>query len=169
MCPYTDSKNMIIHFAKANKTHVSKLLDWFPDKKRLSSWSGPNFRYPFTEQSFLEDIELDKLASHVLLGNQSNLLAFGQYYNRLDCCHLGRLVVNPEYRNQGMGQQLMNALIAKGTRELNLNKASLFVLSDNHQALSAYKKYGFEIKEYPETIPLKNCLYMQKVVAIKKV
>ena len=150
---------------KAEKQHLKIISNWFCDEKSLFSWAGPNFRYPFTEQSFLQDTQLDKLSSHVLVDRQSIILAFGQYYNRLNCCHLGRLVVNPDFRAQGIGQQLINALVLTGTKALGLSRASLFVLEDNHPAVAAYKKYGFEVADYPEKIPIANCLYMRKEIS----
>ena len=139
-------------------------MSWFPDRASLQSWSGPNFRYPFTQLSFKQDLKLDTLHSKALLGAAEHLLAFGQFYQRLGRCHLGRLVVNPDNRGQGLIGELIEQLIAIGVPALNADSSSLFVLKDNQSALLAYRKSGFVEHVYPEPMELDNCLYMVRPV-----
>ncbi|MGB0495041.1 MAG: GNAT family N-acetyltransferase, partial [Kangiellaceae bacterium] len=92
--------------------------------------------------------------------NDGNLLAFGQYYLRLGRCHLGRLVVNPELRGQGIAYHLINQLSEIGMSDLNTNSCSLFVFERNKNAIQAYAKLGFSVADYPEKMIMENCLYM---------
>ena len=140
--------------------YLAELRSWFQNKSELDKWAGPNFRYPHNEQSFGEDLNHQQLASYCLVNEHQELLAFGQYYQRLGHCHLGRLVVNPKYRGLGLAKTLIKALAQKGTKQLGLNSLSLFVLADNRPALSVYQKLGFIETRYPEQIPLANCRYM---------
>ncbi|MEN1728362.1 MAG: GNAT family N-acetyltransferase [Pseudomonadota bacterium] len=135
-------------------------LRWFRDETELRQWAGPNFRFPFDEQSFKADLTVKSLASRVLLSEQQELLAFGQYYGRLDRCHLGRLAVSPEHRGQGVAATLMGALIDEGRTVLDVAEASLFVLANHESALRAYRRFGFGEADYPEQLPLENCLYL---------
>ena len=97
-----------------------------------------------------------------MLKQGRTLLAFGQIYNRLDHCHLGRLVVSPAFRGQGVGRKLVELLLEEGQRILGLSESSLFVLSDNQAAMKLYQNMGFVETQYPESIPLENCLYLTK-------
>ena len=144
------------------ESHLLEMMNWFLTEKELMDWSGPNFRYPFNKSSFIEDIKLDTLNSFSLVSKKSELLAFGQYYQRLNRCHLGRLVVNPEYRGQGIAFELMRRICEVGLKELKVEECSLFVLSHNESAIKAYTKFGFRLDNYPDEIPIKNCLYMVK-------
>jgi RimJ/RimL family protein N-acetyltransferase len=145
-----------------SENHVLTLMSWFSNEKELSDWSGPNFRYPFNLSSFVEDLKLNTLNSFSLVSKESELLAFGQYYQRLDKCHLGRLIVNPKLRGKGIASELIQRISELGLNDLNVQDCSLFVLSHNNKAIKAYKKMGFSFADYPEGKVLDNCLYMVK-------
>ncbi len=142
--------------------HLIEMMSWFTNAQELENWSGPNFRYPYNLSSFIDDLKLSTLNSFVLVSKASKFLAFGQYYQRLGKCHLGRLIVNPEYRGKGLALELMRHLCELGLNDLELNECSLFVLTHNQSAIKAYEKFGFTFADYPEQMPLDNCLYMVK-------
>lgn len=137
-------------------------MSWFNDEQALFSWAGPGFGYPFDDASFTADLHLDELSSFALTSDTSELLAFGQFYARLGKCHMARLVVSPHHRGQGLAAELLRLLCERGSRELGTEGFSLFVLEDNAAAIAAYRKFGFEIARYPETMPADNCVYMAK-------
>ena len=143
--------------------HFIQLMSWFSSEDELSIWSGPNFRYPFDLSSFKSDLYLNILKSFSLISSEGALLAFGQYYLRLGKCHLGRLVVNPSLRGQGIASHLISQLSVLGKSDLSTESCSLFVLGHNESAIQAYTKLGFSIADYPEKMPLENCFYMVQV------
>ena len=145
-----------------DEQHLLEMMSWFSTEHELKEWAGPNFRFPFTLASFAEDLKLNQLRSFVLVSEGAEFLAFGQFYQRLDKCHLGRLVVNPQFRGKGIAEQLMQRLCQLGLKELGLKHCSLFVLAHNEKAIKAYEKFGFVFAEYPDLIPLEHCLYMVK-------
>ncbi len=49
-----------------------------------------------------------------------------------------------------------------GTAELKVNAFSLFVLKHNKSAIKAYEKFGFTESNYPDILPIDNCMYMIK-------
>ncbi|MBN4055488.1 GNAT family N-acetyltransferase [bacterium AH-315-K03] len=137
-------------------------MGWFASESELYVWAGPDFRYPFDQQSFKDDLKLNHLHSFSLINASEDLISFGQCYLRMGKCHLARLVVSPHFRGQGMVQVLMQKLIEFGESELGVNSSSLFVLRKNRRAISSYKKFGFTVAVYPENIPIDDCLYMLK-------
>jgi len=147
---------------KPIESHLIEMMSWVSNAQDLKSWSGPNFRFPFNLASFSEDLKLNTLSSFVLVSNDNEFLAFGQYYLRLDKCHIGRLIVNPKYRGKGIVLELMRYLCNLGMNQLSVKECSLFVLTHNHSAIKSYKKFGFTFANYPEKMPLDNCLYMIK-------
>ena len=142
--------------------HLVEMMSWFSSEQALTDWAGPNFSYPFNLPSFVEDLKLNSLSSFSLVDNNSNFLAFGQYYQRLGKCHLGRLIVNPNLRGKGIASTLMFSLCELGLKELAVKECSLFVLAHNDNAIKAYEKFGFSFAHYPDEIPLAHCLYMVK-------
>lgn len=140
---------------------------WFNSEKSVLYWSGPGVTYPLQIKRFKTESKFHKSHAYVLKQGRE-VLAFGQIYNRLDHCHLGRLVVSPKHRGQGVGSLLIDALIEQGQSLLGLSNASLFVLADNQAALSLYKKSGFVETTYPQQIPLEHCLYMTRPAAARE-
>ena len=142
--------------------HIIELMSWFHNENELKIWSGPNFRYPFNEETFTEDLSIKRLDSFSLISEKNELIGFGQCYLRLGRCHLGRLVVSPKQRGKGLVLNLISLLSNFGMNKFNVEACSLFVLEENTPAIKAYKRIGFIATDYPETIPLDNCLYMVK-------
>ena len=148
-----------------NNTHIIELMNRFNSQHDITQWAGPYFGYPFTVQTFTEGLNLDVSASFVLVGQQNVLLAFGQYYQRKNKCHLARLVVNPIYRGEGIAATLIKELCKHGQLNLNVTDSSLFVYENNLVAVLAYKKLGFIVAANQEKSSLPdNCVYMVKAI-----
>lgn len=136
-------------------------MGWFPDAHATTVWGGPGFRFPFSEATFREDARIDSLASRALHDDRGNFVGFGQFYERVGRCHLGRLAVAPALRGHGYGTQLVRALCVEGGRTLGLDTYSLFVLPGNERALRLYARLGFVATSYPEPSPaFVDCVYM---------
>jgi ribosomal protein S18 acetylase RimI-like enzyme len=148
------------------KQHLLQVMEWVRSPKVFNIWAGPGFRFPFTAESFIEDLKLDELETRVLIDPQLDLdnqvQAFGQIYQRLNRTHLGRLVVNPHSQGKGIGTQLIKSLMALGDTLFDCDSYSLFVLHSNTRSKELYQRLGFEIAEYPEIMPLADCHYMVK-------
>lgn len=151
---------------RATQDHLRRIMPWFPDRASCLIWGGPQFRHPFTEASFLEDSRLRDLPSFVLIDADGRLLAFGQHYERIGRCHLGRLVVSPGHRGHGIGRRLIAGLVERGAAELGASECSLFVAAENVAAVALYRKLGFAETTYPENDPgFAPYLYMVAPVA----
>lgn len=129
------------------------MMAWFPDARSCHIWGGPQFRFPFTAGTFLDDSRVRRLPSYVLVDEADTLLAFGQYYLRAGRCHLGRLVVSPGHRRRGAGQRLVRELVTLGSTQLDVSECSLFVVPDNEPAIRLYEQLGFRPATYPEDDP----------------
>jgi ribosomal protein S18 acetylase RimI-like enzyme len=130
-------------------THVAQLKRWFPDRESAYFWCGPGLRIPFTDQTFLEDIHWQRMPAYSLLDDQGNLSGFGQYYEKLERCHLARLVIAPASRSRGLGRQFIARLMSIGMADLGVGECSLFVVNYNLRALRCYAALGFEKAAYP--------------------
>jgi ribosomal protein S18 acetylase RimI-like enzyme len=142
------------------QAHPIEMQSWFPDARSCAIWGGPQFRFPFTEASFREDLQL-QLPSFALLDDDDALAGFGQYYPRADRCHLARLVIAPGWRGRALGALLIRELCRIGCAELCTDECSLFVLEDNTPALRCYTRLGFAPAGYPGEMPkLPGSLYL---------
>lgn len=150
-----------MQLSRSKGQHLREMMHWFPDRAACTAWGGPRFRFPFTEETFIEDACWRTLPSYSLLGTAGQLLGFGQYYLREGRCHLGRLAVAPTRRNRGLGRVLIARLAGIGLQDLGISECSLFVFAHNAAALRCYRNAGFEAADYPGDMPdLDDCLYM---------
>lgn len=152
---------------ESKKEHFDVMASWVSSHEQLYQWAGPNSTYPITADSLMNDFNLPNILSYSLVNESAELLAFGQSYERLSCCHLGRLIVSPEHRGKGVVADLIEQLSLIACRVFDRQRCSLFVLKNNLAAISAYEKIGFKVTAYPLEMPIKACLYMVKEADFK--
>lgn len=131
---------------------LTTLRGWFPDAASCRRWGGPAFRFPFTAQSFRDDLGVDELASFGLLDAAGELLGVGQYAERWGRCHLMRLAVAPHARGRGLGGELIRRLASRGGEALGVETCSLWVFPDN-PARRLYGRLGFVEARAPVAQP----------------
>jgi ribosomal protein S18 acetylase RimI-like enzyme len=140
-------------------------MSWFPTEQSVNVWGGLMFRYPFTPETFYEDVYWQKMDTYCLVDAAGEMLAFGQIYERHGRINLARLVVSPQRRGQGIGRQLILLLMEKGQEDFPLTEFSLYVYKDNYAAKKCYAGVGFEQQEYPEEDEMADtCIYMTRPV-----
>jgi ribosomal protein S18 acetylase RimI-like enzyme len=153
--------NLRGHLIEATQAHVPQIMTWFPTEHSCRVWGGPEFRFPFTAETFLADSKLTRLPSYALMGESTELCGFGQFYLRVGRCHLSRLAVAPAYRGRGLGTQLIEMLLREGKKTLGVTQGSLFVHVTNTAAIALYERLGFTHSPYPEPgLAIPNSLYM---------
>jgi ribosomal protein S18 acetylase RimI-like enzyme len=145
----------------ASQTHLPQIMSWFATEESCKLWGGPEFRFPFTYETFLADSKLLSIASYGLLVESAELCGFGQFYLRAGRCHLSRLAVAPAHRGRGFGTQLIALLQQKGQEALRVTESSLFVHVNNRSAMALYERLGFTRAAYPEPgFQIPNAYYM---------
>jgi ribosomal protein S18 acetylase RimI-like enzyme len=156
------NREALLTASPVTESQLYELMTWFASREQLDQWAGPNFRFPLVFASFVDDLRLSELDSISLIDAHNRFSAFGQVYCRVGRCHLGRLIVAPDFRGQGIISQLINTLTTIGHQKFNTTESSLFVLNDNTPAIKAYEKLGFRCAPYPQDMPLENTQYMIK-------
>lgn len=146
----------------ATDSNLLTVKSWFSDQQQILTWGGPNMYYPISDETFMSLLQESHLSSYCLLDPDNSVVAFGQFYLRLDRHHLGRLVVSPKHRNQGLVKKLIFGLLEMAVQINGQREASLFVYKDNSPALRAYSAIGFKTRIYPADLPpnMQDCLYM---------
>ncbi len=92
----------------ATEADIRRLMSWFPNGRSIDLWGGPGFRYPFTSESFTQDVHWREMNTYCLSDGSGEMLAFGQVFERHGRINLARLVVSPDRRRQGIGKQLVS-------------------------------------------------------------
>lgn len=146
---------------EASNTHFQEIMTWFGGEASLKIWGGPSFRYPFNEESFLQDLKLGAMRSYALVENSVETIAFGQIYLKLGRGHLARLVVSPEHRRHGYGAELIDKLMKRAAMLYSCSEYSLYVMRGNAAARSCYKKIGFKDSVSPDNnVPRSDLQFM---------
>jgi ribosomal protein S18 acetylase RimI-like enzyme len=143
--------------------HLLQVKSWFSTAAEIFTWGGPNMTYPMSDEDFLHLIKGKHLHSYSLLDTTQQVLAFGQFYDRLGRNHLGRLAVAPTHRGKGLSKKLIEGLLTKAQKVRPSVEASLFVFTDNQVAYQCYQSLGFKEVPYPlHPFPgnMQNCVYM---------
>ena len=153
----------------ASDADIDAIMSWFPDAEAVDNWGGPVFRFPFSAQSFREDLRLDKMSSWALRAPDGALAAFGQTYERGGRGHLARLVVKPGFRGQGAGKLLIQRIIDALEASHHYDEYSLFVYRHNEPAYRCYRSLGFGIVDYPEDASMADkCFFLTKKTTRRK-
>ena len=135
--------------ASASASHLLQMMSWFPSAESCRIWGGPEFRFPFTAETFQADCQPPERHSFALLEAGGVLCGFGQYYLRAGRCHLARLAIAPACRGRGLGTRLIELLAYAGKAALRVEQCSLFVSAANTSALALYQRLGFTRTDYP--------------------
>ena len=150
---------------RAAEADIDDLMSWFPTPDDIIIWGGPEFRFPFTRETFLEDTRFSRMASFSLRDPGGGFVAFGQLYDRDGRIHLARLVVKPAMRGKGIGKRLMNMLMEVGLSLYSADEYSLFVFRENPPAYECYRSMGFIVGDYPADMPYADvCYYLTRPV-----
>ena len=147
----------------AADSDIDEIMAWFPDAASVDIWSGPDFRFPFSAETFREDLRLDQMASWALRAPGGEFAAFGQSYERTGRGHLARLVVNPAMRGRGAGKRLIQHMIGALEALHAYDEYSLFVYRHNEPAYRCYLSLGFGVVGYPEDAAMPDkCFFLIK-------
>lgn len=106
---------------------------------------------PFTKQ-FKEQIAFGNREPYLMKYNNKYIAScdlvynYGEYTKAGIKVYLSRLIVKNEYRNKGIGQELLKHMINL-CKEKGYQQITVGVDVDNKNAVHIYKKFGFEIYE----------------------
>ncbi|MGO5091555.1 ribosomal protein S18-alanine N-acetyltransferase [Clostridium sp. LCP25S3_F10] len=103
-----------------------------------------SFSVPWSRNSYETELK-NKFAKYiVVLDKKTNkVLGFAGMWLIIDECHITNIAVHPNYRKLGVGNILMNEIIAI-CKEQNISGMTLEVRESNTPAKNLYYKYGFK-------------------------
>lgn len=101
------------------------------------------FAVPWSEKSLRYELLHNDLAQLFVIVEGEEVLAYAGYHEIIDECEITNICVARRARQQGLGEQLLGALLADA-RQRGLVRASLEVRPSNSAALALYRKFHFK-------------------------
>jgi len=130
----------------ATPNDLQTILAWVESPDQLKLWGGPFLTFPPNIEKTWHEIEATHQNTFTLLSSSGCIVGFGQTLSREpNAIHLGRIIVSPEFRGQGMGRLLCDNLIQICIQRFHPSKLTLNVNQSNIPAVSLYKARGFII------------------------
>lgn len=131
-------------FREALPQDYLEVATWLSDADACLRWAGPQVPYPFVPEELEELLQLENVKSFSLLNENHALCGFCQYwYIAPNARHIGRIIISPQFRAQGLGRVLCQKLIAQTIHDTNPSAITLRVYKNNQNALKLYSSLGF--------------------------
>lgn len=99
------------------------------------------FPIPWTHHAFRMETR-NKLAVYQVAVVGRKIAAYGGMWLIMDEAHITNIAVHPEYRRQGFGRKIMEALIDEA-RQRSIQQMTLEVRKSNEAAIRLYKGMDF--------------------------
>ncbi|MBN2616823.1 MAG: GNAT family N-acetyltransferase [Spirochaetales bacterium] len=153
---------------------ISTLLKWLEgtDNRFLFQFAGSKYQFPLSEKQLIETIDSDDYIPLKLIDLVNNKILGHCQFLRVNhvesSASIGRLLINPEYRNKGFGTIMLKEMISYSKNVLIVKKLELRVFEFNKNALKCYSKIGFTIKS-EELIYIKEFNVSWKCITMVKV
>lgn len=145
-------ESMKLSLSQPNASHYAELSSWINDVKACVHWAGPNMSFPFSKEALPQLLQMKGSRSYSLTTADKALMGFGQYWPRdAETVHLGRIIINPLYRGQGLGKVLIRLLVDEARQKYQPETITLNVLRNNPRAKFLYQKLGFVPNEEQST------------------
>ncbi|BDT67673.1 acetyltransferase [Comamonadaceae bacterium OS-1] len=122
------------------------IASWIPDAAAALRWAGPRLPFPFSAADLPAWLALPGCgqSSYSLVDGAGQLCGFGQHWVvQPGAVHLGRIIIAPGARGQGVGRVLCQQLIAAALRATSATTVTLRVYKDNPVAVGLYASLGF--------------------------
>ena len=101
-----------------------------------------SFSIPWSRDSFEKEIVDNNLATYLVAKVNEKAVGYIGMWKVLNEGHITNVAVHPEFRHQGIGDQLVSELLSLCEKE-NIDLVTLEVRKSNQNAIRLYEKHGF--------------------------
>lgn len=101
-----------------------------------------SFTSPWSRSAYIEELLFNKSAMYFTATNGEMVVAYAGIWKVIDEGHVTNIAVHPDYRSQGLGAEMLKAVL-KYAQKNKLEKVYLEVRISNLTARNLYKHFGF--------------------------
>lgn len=116
----------------------------FPQNAEELFFMFPKAEYPFTINQLEIAVE-NRFDSTVALQGEE-VIGFANFYevNENHHCSIGNVIVNPKFRNQGIGESLIKTMESIGIEKYKVSEMHLSCFNTNTNGILLYSKLGYK-------------------------
>lgn len=101
-----------------------------------------SFSTPWSKQAYLQELHSNPIAFYIACVENGHLLGYAGIWLIADEGHISNIAVHPDYRGQGIGKAMLQALILY-CQQKHCSGMTLEVRESNRTAIHLYEKMGF--------------------------
>ncbi len=126
-----------------------RLKAWIHNEKQLFQFAGPLLTYPVTDEQLEAYLNMsNKQPFKVLLTETNEVIGHAEFNFEEEAPVLSRILIGEENsRGKGLGEAVVMEMARQLFANAKTEKIYLYVFDWNVQAISCYRKVGFEVKE----------------------
>ena len=149
--PFLISKN--VYLRPLEKEDADTFVSWIEDWELVKN-IPQRFRFPFNTAKEKEHINnlyksSDNIVLAIIYKSEEKFIGttgFGDINPVNRTAVFGLVIGDKNYRNKGLGTEILNLMLKYGFNILNFNRIYLEVNADNIPAIKLYEKAGFKIE-----------------------
>lgn len=146
-----------LHLETADQADVHRIASWVTSEADVLTFAGPSLTYPFTAAEFFKPTT-GRRESLVLRAGSAAVATGALEGRRPGEVRIGRVLVDPGQRGQGLGRSMMQLLINRAATRRGVRHLTLGVFEGNRPARALYESLGFVDTGCRVPIPLRTVL-----------
>lgn len=158
----------MLQLSPLTESDFPTLISWIDSPEGLFQFAGEQFDYPLTEEQLVSYLKLKKQKPFKAIDTDTGkMVAQGEFnFSDSKIPRLSRILVNPNERGKGIGEQLVRLMAKRLFEDESLQIIDLRVFEWNKGAVRCYEKVGFKIilektTEFPIMDTVWTRLYME--------
>lgn len=134
-----------LHLRRRTEGDCETIVSWIDNAADLYLFSGPRLQWPLDSTQLLRMDQIVGLTAWVLVDDKLDDVV-GHFDVAIDhgAARLGRVIIDPLRRGQGLSRILVDQAIAQA-RRFGASSLSLNVIAGNDRAVRAYERAGFHL------------------------
>jgi RimJ/RimL family protein N-acetyltransferase len=140
---------MDINLRPARPEDAEEMARWFVDLTDLATWGGPEVSFPLTAEqlaTWIAEVANERpRICFTAVGDTGLPIGHVQFLREpaRQWARLGRFVVAPSLRGNGLGRALFDKSVRMAFEELDVDQLDLAVVPENAVARGLYTRSGF--------------------------
>lgn len=114
------------------------------DLEQLCAIEKLCFSTPWTRGHFSEELKRPEICHWRVLEQEGRIAAYGGFWKAVDEAHFTNIAVHPDFQRQGLGRQMLKALLDLAV-QVGCHSATLEVRPSNGAAVGLYQSEGFSV------------------------